>query len=45
MPAMQVSRRAKTSGYKGYFSIEFEGQCDPFAGTQKLIDESLKCLA
>jgi sugar phosphate isomerase/epimerase len=35
---------AKASGYKGYFSMEFEGQGDPYAGTQKLIDESLKCL-
>jgi sugar phosphate isomerase/epimerase len=36
---------AKASGYKGYFSMEFEGQGDPYEGTQKLIDESLRCLA
>jgi sugar phosphate isomerase/epimerase len=35
---------AKAAGYKGYFSMEFEGQGDPYAGTQKLIDESLKYL-
>jgi sugar phosphate isomerase/epimerase len=35
---------AKTAGYKGYFSMEFEGQGDPYAGTQKLIEESLKYL-
>jgi len=35
---------AKSSGYKGYFSMEFEGQGDPYAGTQKLIDEALKYL-
>ena len=35
---------AKASGYKGYFSMEFEGQGDPYTGTQKLIDESLKHL-
>lgn len=36
---------AKAAGYKGYFSIEFEGEGDPYAGTQKLIDASLKSLA
>ncbi|SPF35316.1 Xylose isomerase-like TIM barrel [Candidatus Sulfopaludibacter sp. SbA4] len=35
---------AKASGYKGYFSIEFEGEGDPYAGTQKLIEDSLECL-
>jgi sugar phosphate isomerase/epimerase len=36
---------AKASGYRGYFSMEWEGAGEPFAGTQKLIDESLKYLA
>ena len=36
---------AKEAGYRGYFSMEFEGQGDPYTGTQKLIDESLKYLA
>jgi sugar phosphate isomerase/epimerase len=36
---------AKGAGYHGYFSMEFEGQGDPYEGTQKLIDESLKYLA
>lgn len=35
---------AKASGYKGYFSIEFEGEGEPYAGTQKLIDASVKAL-
>lgn len=36
---------AKASGYRGYFSMEWEGAGEPYAGTQKLIDESLKYLA
>jgi len=36
---------AQTSGYKGFFSMEFEGEGDPYSGTQKLIDESVKYLA
>jgi sugar phosphate isomerase/epimerase len=36
---------AKASGYKGYFSIEFEGEGDPYEGTQKLVEASLKYLA
>lgn len=36
---------AKAAGYKGYFSIEFEGEGDPYAGTQKLIDATLKSLS
>jgi len=35
---------AKASGYRGYFSMEWEGQGEPYAGTQKLIDLSLKYL-
>ena len=36
---------AKASGYRGYFSIEWEGEEDPFIGTRRLIDQSLKALA
>ncbi len=36
---------AKASGYRGYFSMEWEGQGEPFAGTQRLIDLSLKYMA
>ncbi len=36
---------ANASGYKGYFSMEWEGVGEPYAGTQKLIDLSLKYLA
>lgn len=36
---------AKAAGYRGYFSMEWEGQGEPYAGTQKLLDESLKDLA
>jgi sugar phosphate isomerase/epimerase len=35
---------AKAAGYRGYFSMEFEGQGDPFDGTRKLIEESLQDL-
>jgi sugar phosphate isomerase/epimerase len=36
---------AKTSGYKGYFSMEFETRLsDPFTGTARLMDETLKYL-
>jgi hypothetical protein len=36
---------AKASGYRGFFSMEWEGAGEPYAGTQKLIDLSLKYLA
>jgi sugar phosphate isomerase/epimerase len=36
---------AKESNYKGYFSMEWEGTGEPYAGTQKLIDLSMKHLA
>lgn len=36
---------AKASGYKGYFSVEFEGQGDPYIETGRLIEESLRYLA
>jgi len=35
---------AKAAGYRGYFSMEFEGQGEPYEGTQKLLDESLRDL-
>jgi sugar phosphate isomerase/epimerase len=35
---------AKASGFRGYFSMEWEGREEPYAGTQKLIDLSLKYL-
>jgi len=35
---------AKDAGYRGYFSMEWEGNGEPYAGTQRLIDESLKNL-
>lgn len=33
---------ARKAGYRGWFSMEFEGEGDPYTGTQKLIDQSLK---
>jgi sugar phosphate isomerase/epimerase len=36
---------AKAAGYRGYFSMEWEGAGEPYAGTQRLIDLSLKYLA
>jgi sugar phosphate isomerase/epimerase len=36
---------AKTSGYRGYFSMEWEDRAgDPFQGTERLVKESLKYL-
>ena len=35
---------AKASGYKGYFSVEFEGEGDPVVGVEKLVDAALKQL-
>ncbi|MBZ5592086.1 MAG: sugar phosphate isomerase/epimerase [Acidobacteriia bacterium] len=35
---------AKKTGYRGYFSMEWEGEGGPYEGTQKLIDASLKYL-
>jgi len=36
---------AKASGYRGYFSMEWEGDREPYAGTQKLIDATLANLS
>jgi sugar phosphate isomerase/epimerase len=36
---------AKAAGYKGYFSVEFEGEGDPYVETGRLIEESLRLLA
>ena len=36
---------AKRTGYRGYFSMEFDtGNRDPIAGTQRLVEETLKYL-
>jgi sugar phosphate isomerase/epimerase len=35
---------ARQSGFRGYFSMEWEGSGEPFAGTRKLIDLSVKHL-
>ena len=35
---------AKRAGYKGYYSIEWDSDGDPYAGTKHLIDLSLKAL-
>lgn len=36
---------AKASGFKGYYSAEFEGEGDAYAGVAKLIDAGLKYLS
>jgi len=36
---------AKSAGYRGYFSMEFEGEGDPYEGTRKLIEASLRNLS
>jgi len=33
---------AKASGFKGYYSVEFEGEGDAYAGVGKLVDAGLK---
>lgn len=35
---------AKNAGYRGYFSMEWEGTGDPYDGTKRLIEQSLKDL-
>jgi len=36
---------AKASGYRGYFSMEWEGDGEPYGGTKKLIEASLANLS
>jgi sugar phosphate isomerase/epimerase len=36
---------ARQAGYKGYFSMEWDSDGDPYAGTEHLIAESLKALS
>ncbi|MGA7414884.1 MAG: TIM barrel protein [Bryobacteraceae bacterium] len=36
---------ARQAGYEGYFSMEWDSDGDPYAGTEHLITESLKALA
>ena len=36
---------AKAAGYRGYFSMEWEGAGEPYAGTKSLVEASLKALA
>ena len=35
---------ARQAGYRGYFSMEWEGKGEPYAGTQFLVEQSLKLL-
>jgi sugar phosphate isomerase/epimerase len=36
---------ARGAGYHGYFSMEFEGEGDPYEGTKRLIEASLGSLS
>jgi sugar phosphate isomerase/epimerase len=36
---------AKKAGYRGYFSMEWEGTGDPYEGTRRLLQQSAKDLA
>jgi sugar phosphate isomerase/epimerase len=36
---------AKASGFKGYYSVEFEGEGDAYAGVAQLIDAGIKYLS
>jgi sugar phosphate isomerase/epimerase len=40
----KVMEIAKKAGYRGVYSIEFDGPGDPYAGIQKTLDELLKYL-
>jgi len=41
----RIFRIAKESGYRGYFSLEWEGRGGAYEGTSRLLAESLKYLA
>lgn len=41
----QIFAVAKKAGYRGYFSMEFEGSGDPYAGTADLISASMRNLS
>ena len=36
---------AKKAGYRGYFSMEWEGRGDPYDGTKRLLQQSLENLS
>lgn len=36
---------AKQAGYRGYFSMEWEGEGDPYDGTRHLIEQSVMALS
>ena len=37
---------AKASGFQGYYMMEWDGgPGDPYSGTRRLMEETLKCLA
>lgn len=41
----QTFNIAKASGYRGFYSMEWEGAGDPYEGTRKLLDMSLRNLS
>jgi len=43
--AGRIFKIAEASGYRGYYSLEWEGRGGPYEGTRKLMEESLKYLA
>jgi sugar phosphate isomerase/epimerase len=40
----QCVETAKKSGFKGVYSIEFEGEGDPYEGVQRVVDELMRYL-
>src|ERR1051326_306078 len=40
----QCVRTSKAAGFKGIYSIEFEGEGDPYTGVQHVVDELLRYL-
>jgi sugar phosphate isomerase/epimerase len=35
----------KSSGYRGYCSMEFDAPGDPYAATAKLVEQTIRCLS
>ena len=40
----QCVKTSKAAGFKGVYSIEYEGEGDPYAGVQRVVDELLRYL-
>jgi len=41
----RIFKTAEASGYRGYYSLEWEGREGAYEGTRKLLEETLKHLS